>query len=166
VGRIQLTQELLHETSTLDADKGALYWKVRRPNAYTSVTSLATKEKERDVPKKDEYWHIRIKGKSHKRFRIMLLYANGYSLKEGDHRDRNRLNDRPSALRAATRSGNASSIRGRSGNYQWDLERPWNVVTYWPIPAGHNYNPALVVLARDHAKRSKIGYRRSMRASW
>jgi hypothetical protein len=72
VGRIQLTQELLHETSTLDADKGALYWKVRRPNAYTSVTSLATKEKERDVPKKDEYWHIRIKGKSYKRFRIML----------------------------------------------------------------------------------------------
>jgi hypothetical protein len=120
---VEITQELF----TLDADKGALYWKVRPAQCIHIGDFADHQRKAKDVPKEDEYWHIRIKGRSYKRFRIIFLYTNGYSLKEGDHRDRNRLNDRPSALRAATRSGNASNRRGRSGNYQWDLEQPWNL---------------------------------------
>jgi HNH endonuclease len=101
-----LTQELVRDLFDLDSDSGILYWKV--PKSGIRVGDVA------GCKKSGGYWVVKIAKRDYKRSRINFLYVNGWLPAEVDHRDTDRLNDRPSNLRPADRSEQNANTRGRS----------------------------------------------------
>jgi hypothetical protein len=97
--REELTQAKLQEVFTLDEETGVLYW--RNPPAGTAgVGDVAG-----GMGKKGR-WIITFDGKRRLRSRLVFFYFYGWLPSLVDHRDRNKLNDRPDNLRPASSSQN------------------------------------------------------------
>jgi hypothetical protein len=91
---MKLTQEYLQNIFTLNTEKGELYWNVRRSGIKLGALAGC-------FHKGSNRWIICVDRKPYYRARLIFLYVYGCLPREVDHRDRNRLNDRPSNLRDA-----------------------------------------------------------------
>jgi hypothetical protein len=100
----ELTQSELRELLILNEQTGAFYRRKTSGNAYRGDIAGGRRP--------DGRWRISIAGRSYLRSRLVYLYVHGWMPKEVDHRDRNKSNDRPDNLRAATRSQNNANRLG------------------------------------------------------
>ena len=103
----ELTQELLKTVLHYNQKTGEFHWLVK-PASRTHIGDLAgCKETERG------YWVIGIAGKIYKAHRLAWLYVYGYLPEYLDHKNRNRMDNRISNLREATKPQNGGNAYGR-----------------------------------------------------
>lgn len=104
-----LTQARLHEVLHYDPRTGQFTWIAniyRKKLAGTIAGSIVT----------DGYWRIGLDKKAHKAHRLAWLYMYGEWPDVIDHIDGNRLNNRISNLRNASRSINCQNLKRANTN--------------------------------------------------
>jgi hypothetical protein len=97
-----LTPELVRSLFDLDVASGKLFWRISRGPHIR-------KGKEAGSKNGRGRWAVGINGCKCTRGRIVFMMVHGYMPEEVDHINRNRMDDRPSNLRAATVSQNRAN---------------------------------------------------------
>lgn len=94
-----MIQSELLEFITYDPDTGNCFWR-KKPSSKIKVGDKV------GYVSKDGYQYFGFKGKTLKLHRAIFLMLHGYLPKYVDHKDHNRLNNKPDNLRAATMTSN------------------------------------------------------------
>jgi hypothetical protein len=95
-----LSQAEVRQLFTLDEESGVFRWKTKPQ--VTSPIRIGDIAGHEDTT---GYWRIRFNYHAYLRSRLVFLYVYGFLPRFVDHRDGDRLNDRPDNLRAATLKG-------------------------------------------------------------
>jgi len=115
-----------HKYLLLDEETGELFWKERDVSTFTDGKQTAV-HKCRNWNSKyagepalitigsHGYRYGKINGKKVRAHRVIFTMSYGFLPEEVDHQDRDPLNNKPSNLREATRSGNCANINSRKG---------------------------------------------------
>lgn len=116
--------EVLQHLFTLDYETGALFWNDRHESEFAHRAGYGRwvrdcKGKRADKPKSQGYSRVRLvldgKRQIFSTHRIVFKMAHGFDpLPEVDHIDRDRMNNRPSNLRAVDRSTNCRNRTPRA----------------------------------------------------
>lgn len=104
-----ITQARLRELFDLDETTGVFTWRQLFTKNQVKPGDVAG-----GFHKRTGYWRIKIDGRVYLRSRLVFCYVHGYFPEEIDHKHFNKIDDRPSELRPATRSEQCQHRRGWS----------------------------------------------------
>ena len=105
---MELTQKSVQDYFTLDPLTGILYHRhAKQGTRQGAVAGSLNKVRGR--------WRVKVNTKTFWRSRVIFLYVHGYLPPHVDHRNRNKLDDRPDNLRAADIYENRYNRTGQGG---------------------------------------------------